>query len=138
MYSLLRQGYCNASGFILSLSGSDGKGQSPYSPSSSKQIKFNLFCKARVLYGSQGGLILYGGGSFLYSGGSWRPGNPSLFQSTVPQAFVLIIFSQMEKGEIWKGGFQGAGEFENIENNIPSPFQLTKGGLRGEGDNFSF
>ena len=34
--------------------------------------------EARVLYGSQGGSILYGGGSFLCGGGSWRPGIPSL------------------------------------------------------------
>ena len=32
-----------------------------------------VFClaEARVLYSSEGGLILYAGGSFLYGGGSW-------------------------------------------------------------------
>ena len=34
--------------------------------------------EARVLYGGQGGSLLYGGGSFLYGGGSWWPGIPSL------------------------------------------------------------
>ena len=34
--------------------------------------------EARVLYGGQGGSILYGGDSVLYGGGSWRPGIPSL------------------------------------------------------------
>ena len=39
-----------------------------------------MYCKAeaRVLNGSQGDSILYGGGSFLYGGGSWGPGFHSL------------------------------------------------------------
>ena len=35
--------------------------------------------EACVLYGGQGGSLLFGGGSFLFDGGSWRPGIPSLY-----------------------------------------------------------
>ena len=43
-----------------------------------------VYCmaEARVLYGGQGGSILYGGSSFLFGGASWQPGIPSLTVQT--------------------------------------------------------
>ena len=39
--------------------------------------------EARLMYGSQGGSILYGWGSFLYGGGSRRPEIPSLMKHNI-------------------------------------------------------
>ena len=46
-----------------------------------KKVSKKLFCtaKACVLYGGQGGLLLFGGGLFLYGRGSWRPVIPSFY-----------------------------------------------------------
>ena len=48
--------------------------------------------EARVLYGGQGGSLLYGGGSFLYGGGSWRPVIPSLLGGEYLEQYLLYIF----------------------------------------------